>query len=139
MRRQLIPAVRMLLILTVLTGLAYPLTMTGLAHVAFKDKANGSLVRVDGKIIGSSLLGQEFQGAKWFHTRPSSAGAGASGSLVAGAAADVGDLANNASGSSNLGPTNRALLDAVADRADAYRSENGLAPDVLVPVDAVTG
>ncbi len=139
MRRQLIPAVRMLLILTVLTGLAYPLAMTGLAQVAFKDKANGSLVTVDGKPVGSSLLGQEFVGAKWFHTRPSSAGAGASGSLVEGAAADVGDLANNASGSSNLGPTNRALLDAVADRADAYRSENGLAPDVLVPVDAVTG
>lgn len=139
MRRQLIPALRMLLILTVLTGLAYPLAMTGLAQVAFKDKANGSLVTVDGKPVGSSLLGQEFVGAKWFHTRPSSAGAGASGSLVEGAAVDVDDLANDASGSSNLGPTNQALLEAVAERAVAYRSENGLAPNALVPVDAVTG
>lgn len=139
MRRQLNPALRMLFILTLLTGLAYPLAMTGLAQVAFQDKADGSLLKVDGKVIGSSLLGQEFIGAKWFHTRPSSAGAGASGSLVEGTAADIGDVANNASGSSNLGPTNSALLHAVGDRAVAYRSENGLGPDALVPVDAVTG
>ena len=139
MRRQLVPALRMLAALTVLCGLAYPLAMTGIAQVLFKDKADGSLVTVDGKPRGSSLLGQEFTDPGYFHGRPSSAGAGASGSMVDGKPADVTDLSNDNSGSSNLGPTNADLLSAVADRVTAYRKENGLAPTTPVPVDAVTG
>ncbi|CAN5697986.1 K(+)-transporting ATPase subunit C [soil metagenome] len=156
MRRQLAPALRMLLVMTVLCGLAYPLALTGFAQVAFGAKADGSLVKVDGQVVGSSLLGQEFTGAEWFHSRPSSAGAGASGSMVPvtdadGKAvldadgqpevepADVADTANDASGSSNLGPTNPDLIAAVTERAKAYREENGLAAGTPVPVDAVTG
>lgn len=155
MRRQLVPALRMILVLTVLLGLAYPLALTGFAQVAFGSKADGSLVKVDGRVVGSSLLGQEFTGPEWFHTRPSSAGAGAAGALVAETdadgsevvdadgevsmvPADVRDLAVVASGSSNLGPTNPDLIAAVTERADAYRDENGLAADAEVPVDAVT-
>jgi len=154
--RQLLPAVRLLLVLTVVLGLAYPLVLTGFSQVAFKAKANGSLVRVDGKVVGSALLGQEFTGADWFHSRPSSAGAGASGSLVPVLDADgkavldadgqakvepavVADAANDASGSSNLGPTNPDLIAAVKERAKAYRAENDLPASTLVPVDAVTG
>ena len=156
MRRQLVPALRMVLVLTVLLGLAYPLALTGFAQVAFGSKADGSLVRVDGKVVGSSLLGQEFTGPEWFHTRPSSAGAGAAGALVPETdadgdevldadgdptmvPADVSDLSVVASGSSNLGPTNPDLIDAVTERAAAYREENDLAADAHVPVDAVTG
>jgi potassium-transporting ATPase KdpC subunit len=155
MRRQLVPALRMLLVLTVVCGLVYPLAMTAVAQLAFSDQADGSLVEVDGRAVGSELLGQEFTGPEWFHSRPSAAGAGASGSMVAEtdedgdeilgpdgqpilAPADVDDVANDASGSSNLGPTNPDLIAAVTERADAYREENGLAPDAEVPVDAVT-
>lgn len=155
MRRQLAPALRMLLVLTVIAGVAYPLLVTGLSQVLFKDHADGSLVEVHGVVVGSKLVGQEFTGAEWFHGRPSAAGAGASGALVPAAgsggaerigadgepvmrAADVSDLSLDASGSSNLGPTNRILLDAVGERAAAYRSENGLRRDARVPVDAVT-
>lgn len=146
----------MLIALTVVCGLAYPLAMTGLAQVAFKDKANGSIVEVDGEAVGSSLLGQEFTDPGYFHGRPSSAGAGAAGAMVAVTdadgnevlgtdgqpqldPADISDVSNNNSGSSNLGPTNQDLIDAVAERVEAYRTENGLGPDVAVPVDAVTG
>ena len=76
MRRQLAPALRMLLVFTVLLGLAYPLAVTAVAQVAFRDQANGSLVTVDGAVVGSALVGQEFTGAGWFHGRPSSAGPG---------------------------------------------------------------
>lgn len=130
MRRQLLPALRMLLVLTVITGLAYPLAMTGLAQVLFADKADGSVLRdADGTVVGSKLLGQTFTAPEYFHPRPSSAGAGASGSTVAetdadgnevldanGEAnqvpADVGDAASGANNSSasNLGPTNDAFL-----------------------------
>lgn len=175
MRRQLLPAVRMLLVLTVITGLAYPLAMTGIAQVLFKDKANGSMVKdASGKVVGSKLLGQSFSAPEYFHPRPSSAGAGASGSTVAetdadgnevlgpdGEAnqvpADVSDAASgvNNSSASNLGPTNEAFLvgeddpetpdvdeaddSGVDARIRDYREENGLASDVAVPVDAVTG
>ena len=155
MRRQLLPALRMLLVLTVLGGLAYPLVMTGFAQVVFPDQANGSLVKVGGKVVGSRLMAQEFTGPEWFHSRPSAAGAGASGSMVAttdddgneilgadGQAimipADIADAANNASGFSSLGPTNPDLIEAVTERAAAYRAENGLAEGTEVPVDAVT-
>lgn len=123
MRTQLGAAVRALLVLTVVVGLAYPLAVTGVAQVAFHDKANGSLVHRGGQVVGSSLIGQRFDGDQWFHPRPSAAGNGYDG---------------QASGPSNLGPSNPALLDAVSRRTADYRAENGLAADQAVPVDAVT-
>lgn len=134
MRAQLLAGLRALLVLTLLCGLAYPLAVTGIAQLAFHDKADGSLVREDGEVVGSSLIGQSFTGEEYFHTRPSAAGAAAAGAE----GADPDDLSQVASGASNLGPTNPELLDTVAERVDAYRDENGLDPDTRVPVDAVT-
>jgi K+-transporting ATPase ATPase C chain len=136
MRRQLVPALRMVLVMTVALGLAYPLAMTGLAQVLFADQADGSLVEVDGEVVGSRLVGQQLTGPEWFHSRPSAAGAGASGAAAPAPAAD--DVTGNASGSSNLGPTNGELVAVVTERAAAYREENGLPADAEVPVDAVT-
>jgi K+-transporting ATPase ATPase C chain len=138
MRRQLLPALRMLLVFTVLLGLAYPIAMTGLAKGLFGDQADGSLVEVDGKVVGSRLLGQRFTSPQYFHGRPSAAGALAAGAMVDGKPADPDDLRQAASGASNMGPTNPDLLAAIADRAAAYRRENGLGDDVDVPIDAVT-
>jgi K+-transporting ATPase ATPase C chain len=121
--RQLAPAVIAVLAFTVLCGIVYPLVVTGIAQVAFHDKANGSLVEVDGKVVGSSLIGQQFTDPGYFHPRPSAAGTGYDGF---------------ASSSSNLGPTNPNLLSSVEDRVAAYRKENGLAAGQSVPVDAVT-
>ncbi len=123
MRAQLTAAMRAILVFTLLCGLAYPLAVTGVAQLAFGDKADGSLVERDGQLVGSSLIGQRFEGDEWFHPRPSAAGDGYDGM---------------ASAPSNLGPTNDELLDTVADRVDAYREINGLGTDVEVPVDAVT-
>lgn len=139
MRRQLVPALRMVLVLTVICGLAYPLAMTGVAQALFADKADGSLVEVDGEVVGSSLLGQTFSTPAYFHTRPSNAGALASGSLVDGEPVDASDLSAVASGASNQGPTNPDLLASIEERTAAYREINGLADDVAVPIDAVTG
>jgi K+-transporting ATPase ATPase C chain len=124
MRRQLIPAILMLLVFTVITGLAYPLAVTGIAQAVFGDEADGSLVRgADGQVVGSELIGQAFAEPGYFHPRPSAAGAGYDAS---------------ASSGSNLGPTNDDLLARVTERADAYRRENDLDADAEVPVDAVT-
>jgi K+-transporting ATPase ATPase C chain len=123
MRRQIWPSLRVLLVFTVVFGLAYPLVLTGVAQALFRHEANGSLVRRGGHVVGSSLLGQSFTEPKYFHPRRSAAGSGYDGA---------------ASGASNLGPTNPDLLKAVAERVAAYRSENGLAADARVPVDAVT-
>lgn len=124
MRRQLLPAVRMLLVLTVLTGLLYPLAMTGIGQTVFGAKADGSLVEdASGTVVGSSLIGQAFEGDQWFQPRPSAAGDG---------------YDPTSSSSSNLGPTNPELLDAVAERVEAYRAANGLSATATVPVDAVT-
>lgn len=122
--RQLTPALLAVLVFTVLCGLFYPLVTTGVAQVAFHDKANGSLVTVNGTVVGSSLIGQSFADPKYFHPRPSSAGAGYDG---------------EASSASNLGPTNPDFLKTIEDRVRAYRDENGLTAAQLVPVDAVTG
>lgn len=138
MRRQLVPALRMVLVLTVICGLAYPLAMTGVAQALFADEADGSLVEVDGEVVGSSLLGQTFSTPGYFHTRPSAAGALASGSLVDGEPVDASDLSAVASGASNQGPTNPDLLQAIEERAAAYREINGLPENVAVPIDAVT-
>jgi K+-transporting ATPase ATPase C chain len=123
MRAQLIAACRALLVLTVVCGLAYPLAVTGVARLAFGDEADGTLLERDGRVIGSRLIGQSFEGDAWFHPRPSAAGDGYDGT---------------ASGSSNLGPTNDNLLTAVARRVTAYRERNGLGTDVEIPVDGVT-
>jgi K+-transporting ATPase ATPase C chain len=121
--RQLVPAVVAVLTFTVLCGVVYPLVVTGVAQVLFRDKADGSLVKVDGKVVGSSLIGQQFTDPGYFHPRPSAAGTGYDAF---------------ASSASNLGPTNPNLLSTVEDRVKAYRAENGLAPGQEVPVDAVT-
>jgi K+-transporting ATPase ATPase C chain len=149
MRAQLLAALRAVLVLTVLVGLLYPLAVTGLAQVAFGDKADGSLIRRDGQVVGSSLIGQTFTTDEYFQGRPSAAGAAASGSMVdvldddgeptgEVVPADPKDLTQVSSGASNLGPTNEDLLATIADREAAYRDLNGLADDQKVPVDAVT-
>jgi K+-transporting ATPase ATPase C chain len=121
--RQLVPSVLAIVVFTVVTGLVYPLVVTGISQVAFRDKANGSLVKVDGVVVGSKLLGQSFTDPKYFHPRPSAAGQGYDGL---------------ASAASNLGPTNPDFLATVQDRIDAYRTDNGLSSGQAVPVDAVT-
>jgi K+-transporting ATPase ATPase C chain len=118
-------AILMMALLTLVTGVAYPLVVTGLAQVLFPHQANGSLVRnAQGEVIGSELIGQAFSAPTYFHPRPSAAGS------------DGYDATS--SGASNLGPTNEKLVELVKERALAYRELNGLAPDAAVPVDAVT-
>jgi potassium-transporting ATPase KdpC subunit len=145
MRRQLLPAIMMLLVFTVITGIAYPLVVTGVAQGAFANQANGSKLEVHGKVVGSKLLGQTFTKPKYFHGRPSSAGAAASGSDATdpndankSVPNDPKDLSQDISSGSNLGPTNPDFLTTVKQRAVDYRKENGLAPNAEVPVDAVT-
>lgn len=121
MRRQLLPAVVAFLLFTLLTGVAYPLAVTGIAQVAASGKADGSLVTLDGRIVGSRLIAQAFAGPGYFHPRPS-----------------ANDYDGTASGPSNLGPTNPELLDAVGARIASYRALNGLGEVADVPVDAVT-
>ena len=124
MRRQLVPAVKMFVLFTLLVGVVYPLAMTGVAQVLFGHEANGSLVKSGaGDVVGSSLIGQTFSGRQYFQPRPSAAGDG---------------YDPTKSGASNLGPTNQQLLDDVAERAAAYREANGLPAAAEVPVDAVT-
>jgi K+-transporting ATPase ATPase C chain len=113
----------MLVLMTVLTGIIYPLVITAIAQVAFPTQANGSMLYHNGKAVGSELIGQNFTGAEYFHSRPSAAGNGYD--------------ASNSSGS-NLGPTNKAFLDTVKDRAEKIRSENSLPGNSIVPPDLVT-
>jgi K+-transporting ATPase ATPase C chain len=124
MRRQLVTGLLMTVVLTVLLGLAFPLAVTAVSQVAFKGKANGSLVQAGGRVVGSSLIGQGFAKPEYFHPRPSAAGTDGYDAL--------------ASSGSNLGPGNPKLLDAVKERIAAYRQENGLPAGAQVPVDAVT-
>jgi potassium-transporting ATPase KdpC subunit len=121
--RQLRPAFLAMVALTLLLGLAYPLVVTGISQLFWHDKANGSLIKRDGVVVGSSLIGQSFTSPQYFHPRPSSAGDG---------------YDPTASSGSNLGPTNPDYLKTVSERVAAYRTENGLGADALVPVDAVT-
>jgi len=102
----------------------YPLMVWAVAQVAFPRQANGSIIEAGGKIIGSDLIAQFFQGEQYFHPRPSAAG-------------DVGYDGVN-SGGSNLGPLSKKLIDQVKERVEAYAAENGLAPGTKIPADAVT-
>jgi K+-transporting ATPase ATPase C chain len=123
MRRQLAPALMVFIALTLLTGIAYPLAVTGVARVAFPGRADGSLIERGGRVVGSRLIGQAFTEPRYFHPRPSAAGEGYDGM---------------ASSASNLGPTNPELIDEVRARSAAYRRENDLRPGQRVPIDAVT-
>jgi K+-transporting ATPase ATPase C chain len=118
---QLTASVRNVAVMTLALGVAYPLVMTAFAQVAVDDRADGQLLEVDGELVGSRLIGQEFTAAEYFHSRPSAAGFDA--------AAGTG---------SNYGPTNSEYLDAVAASVAEYRSVNDVPDDVAIPVDAVT-
>jgi potassium-transporting ATPase KdpC subunit len=132
MLRELRPAIVLVIILTVITGLIYPLVMTGIAGVVFPTQAQGSLVEVDGKVVGSTLIGQEFTSDKYFHGRPSATTAPDPNDSSKTVAAPY-NAAN--SGGSNLGPTNKALIDRVKADVDKLKQENPSAP---VPIDLVT-
>lgn len=126
------PAIVILLAFTVLAGLVYPLAMTGIAQVAFPTAANGSLLVKDGKVIGSSLIGQNFAGERYFHGRPSAT----SGPDPKDASKSIAVPYNAAnSGGSNLGPLSKALQDRVTADVAALRSASGA---TVVPADAVT-
>jgi len=131
MLRQIRPALVLLVLMTVLTGLAYPLAITGLAQVLFPHQAGGSLVRNDGKIIGSELIGQSFADAKYFHGRPSATTDTDPNDATKTVPAPY-NAAN--SGGSNAGPTSKALIERVQGDVDALKKENS-AP---IPVDLVT-
>lgn len=132
MLKQLRPALVLLTALTAITGLAYPLAMTGLAGAIFPAKAAGSLIERDGTVIGSSLIGQTFTGAGYFHGRPSATTAPDPADASKTVPAPYN--AANSSGS-NLGPTSAALAERVKTDVDALKAEN---PSVPVPVDLVT-
>lgn len=139
LRNELRPLIAVTALLMLITVVAYPLAVTGIAQGVFERQANGSLLKVDGVAVGSSLVGQTFEGAEYFHPRPSAAGTGYDAASSSG---------------SNLGPTSDKLINGVADdpatadvdesfaglvqRAAAYRAENGLSDDVEIPADAIT-
>jgi potassium-transporting ATPase KdpC subunit len=132
MLRELRPAILILVLLTLITGLAYPLVMTAIAGVIFPKQAQGSLIEKDGKVIGSSLIGQEFKDDKYFHGRPSATTAPDPADSTKTVPAPY-NAAN--SGGSNLGPTSKALNDRIKADVDKLKGQN---PSVPVPVDLVT-
>ncbi len=113
----------MTVVLTIVVGVIYPFVMTGLAQVLFHDQANGSLIKVNGQVVGSSLIGQNFTKPQYFHPRLSAAGAGY-------------DASN--SGGTNLGPTSATLVKNTIAQANAIRKEEGLPPNYVLPADAVS-
>jgi K+-transporting ATPase ATPase C chain len=161
MRRQLLTGLRMILAMTVLCGLAYPLLVLGVSQIAFRDKANGSMVSVNGTEVGSSQLGQNFTDAKYFQPRPSAAGTDGYDGLASAASNlgpsnekligscnpvpltdDAGDpvLDSDGNAKNETNPDGSAVCDpnSVPQRVLAYRQANGLADGTPVPVDAVT-
>ena len=132
MLREIRPAIVLLLVLTAITGLAYPLAMTGIAGALFPAQAKGSLIEKDGKVVGSALIGQEFKDDKYFHGRPSATTAPDPNDSTKTVPAPY-NAAN--SGGSNLGPTSKALADRVKEDVDKLKAEN---PSQPVPVDLVT-
>ena len=119
MRSYLLAGLRMLVILTVLLGVIYPLAVTGISQLTMSHRANGSLVRSDGAVVGSALLAQAFEGDQWFQPRP-------------------GSYDPAASGASNLGPNNPDLIDNVRGAVDALRKQDGVEAGDPIPADAVT-
>jgi K+-transporting ATPase ATPase C chain len=132
MFREIRPAIVLLIGLTLITGLAYPLVMTGIAGVLFPRQAQGSLIEKDGKVVGSALIGQEFKDDKYFHGRPSATTAPDPNDSTKTVPAPY-NAAN--SGGSNLGPTSKALNDRVKEDVEKLKEENPSSP---VPVDLVT-
>jgi len=120
MKKNLMIAVLFTLVTTVMFGVIYPLGVTGLSQVLLRDRANGQLIEKEGKVVGSKLIGQAFTGPGYFHSRPSAAGTG---------------YDPTASGGSNLGPTNKTLLDRVNGDVKRLQAEN---PTAAIPVDLVT-
>jgi len=132
MLKEIRPAIVILVVLTAITGLIYPLAMTGIAGAVFPRQAEGSLIERDGKVIGSALIGQEFKSDKYFRGRPSAT----TGSDPADATKTVPSPYNAANSiGSNLGPTNKALVDRIKEDVDKLKAENPSAP---VPIDLVT-
>ena len=132
MLREIRPAIVVLVALTLLTGLAYPLAMTGIAKVILPHQAEGSLIERDGKVIGSALIGQDFTSDKYFHGRPSATTDTDPNDPTKTVPAPY-NAAN--SGGSNLGPTSQVLIDRIKDDAEKLKAENSSAP---IPVDLVT-
>ncbi len=132
MLREIRPAIVVLLALTLITGLVYPLAMTGIAEVIFPRQAQGSLIERDGKVVGSELIGQVFTSDKYFHGRPSATTAPDPKDATKTIPAPY-NAAN--SGGSNLGPSNKALIDRVQSDIEALKKEN---PAAVVPADLVT-
>jgi potassium-transporting ATPase KdpC subunit len=132
MLREIRPAIVLVAALTAITGLAYPLAMTGLAQVLFPYQSNGSLIRKDGKVVGSALIGQLFTGDNYFRGRPS-----ATNKPDPNDSTKTVDEPYNAANSmgANLGPTNKALIERVKGDVDKLKAENASAP---VPIDLVT-
>jgi len=120
MIRTVIIAIRYTIVTTVLVGILYPLVVTGIAQITMRDKANGQLIKKDGHVIGSAIIAQAFAGDGYFHPRPSAAGNGY-------------DATN--SGGTNLGPTNKKLIDRINGDVATYRKQN---PGKDVPIDLVT-
>ena len=132
MLKEIRPAIIVLVLLTLITGLAYPLAMTAIAGVIFPRQAQGSMIERDGKVVGSALIGQEFKDDKYFHGRPSATTAPDPADSTKTVPAPY-NAAN--SGGSNLGPTSKALNDRVKEDVDKLKAENPSAP---VPIDLVT-
>jgi potassium-transporting ATPase KdpC subunit len=120
MKKNLLTAIWMTVVTTLLFGVAYPLAVTGLAQLLFHEQANGQLLKKNGKVVGSRIIGQAFTGKGYFHSRPSAAGNGYDAT---------------SSGGSNLGPTNKALMDRVSGDVQRLKAEN---PGAAIPVDLVT-
>jgi K+-transporting ATPase ATPase C chain len=120
MKKNVVTAVLMTIVTTVLLGLVYPLVVTGLAQVLFRDKANGQLIERNGQAVGSAIIGQGFSNDRYFHSRASAAGQGYDAT---------------SSGGTNLGPTNKKLIDSVKAAVEAARKDN---PNADVPIDLVT-